>query len=294
MLKQFAHPWCAAMQLMAFLALVASGIQVAEAKEVALEAYGYRLQDVELENGKAQYDVTRSGIKAKYSYFHFAYNRLDYSWDDSEIAKLPFGNGVDDPWKALQSLEIGASFENKVNLKWSYGLEGAALAAFEKDFGGFGGRMQGWAGYGFSPDLRLRFGARAYVSEFQIQAVPVVSLDYRWDKPEGFSAQIGLPDANLRYGFNKHVGLRLFTQYENDMYRLADDSKVSEEGYLHREGMMAGLMMDITPVEGLCVSAGVIRSLAYTLTTYDKEGENEKEYDNESGWGALVKVNYAF
>jgi hypothetical protein len=294
MTKPLVRPWCAAIQVTALFLLFAGSAQAAQDKDFALEAYGYHLQDVELENGKAQYDVTRSGIKASYAPFHFSYNRLDYSWDDSEIAKLPFGNKVDKPWKALQSLEIGTTFQGKMNGNWSHGVEVAAFAAFEKDFGGYGGRVQAWAGYGFGPDLRLRFGGRAYIHQFQVVALPVLSLDYRWDKPDGFSANIGLPDAHLRYGFNKYLALRLFGEYEHDLYQLAEDSKVIKEGYLQREGIMTGLMLDITPVKDLCISAGIIRSLTYSMTTYDKDGENEKEYDNESSWGALVKVNYAF
>lgn len=291
MSKPLVLPGCAAIAL---IVLVLGGVQAAEAKGFALEAYGYRLQDVEMEKGKAKYDVTRSGIKASYSHFHFAYNRLDYSWDDSEIAKLPFGNGVDKPWKALQTLEIGANYDGKFSEKWTYSLEGALLSSFEKDIKDINSRVQAWAGYGFSPVLRLRFGARAYVYSHQLIGVPVLSLDYRWDKLDGFSAQIGVPDAHLRYGFNKYLALRLFGEYEQDIYRLADDSEVEKEGYLQREGIMTGLMLDITPVKDLCISAGIIRSLNYTLTTYDKDGDDEKEYDNESAWGALLKVNYAF
>jgi len=57
---------------------------------------------------------------------------------------------------------------------------------------------------------------------------------------------------------------------------------------------MTGLVVDITPVKELSITAGVIRSLDYTLTTYDENGDSEQEYDNESGWGAIVKINYAF
>ncbi len=294
MITRLVRPRCAAITMATLFLLALGGVQSAQAEGLALEAYGYHLRDVELEKGKAKYNVTRSGLKATYSHFRFVYDRMDYKWDNSEIAKLPFGNGSDKPWKALQKLEIGANFENNLNDKWSYSLDGAVFSAFEKDFGGYGGRVQAWAGYGFSPLLRLRFGARAYIYQFQAIAMPVLSLDYRWDKQEGFSAQIGVPDAHLRYGFNKYIALRLFGEYEQDLYRLADDSKVENEGYLQREGVMTGLVMDITPVKDLCISAGVIRSLAYTLTTYDKDGDNDKEYDNESAWGAIVTVNYAF
>ncbi len=294
MKKPLLRPWCAAIQVTALILLVSGPVLAGQTEGLSLEAYGYHLQDMEFENGKAAYDLTRSGLKATYSHFRFVYDRMDYQWDDKEIAKLPFGNGVDKPWKALQKLEVGANFEGSWNPQWSYSFDGAVFSAFENDFGGYGGRMQAWAGYGLGKSLRLRFGARAYVYEFLVTALPVVSLDYGWDKKQGLSASIGLPDAHIRYGFNQYVALRLFGEYEQDMYRLADDSTVSQEGYLMREGVMAGLMVDLTPVKGLCVSAGVIRPLSYTLTTYDKEGDNHKDYDQESGWGALVKVNYAF
>jgi hypothetical protein len=292
MITQLVRPGCAAILMAGMIMLATGGYQPAHAKDLALEAYGYHLRDVEFDKGNAKYNVTRSGLKASYSHFYFSYDRMDFNWDD--IAKLPFGNGQDKPWKALQKIELGAGIEKALNSKWSYALDGAVFSAFENDFGGYGGRVQAWAGYGFSPDLRLRFGARAYIHQFQLIALPVISLDYRLGQQEGFSSSIGVPDAHLRYGFNKYIALRLFGEYEQDLYRLADDSKVEQEGYLQREGVMAGLLMDITPVKDLSITAGVIRSLAYTLTTYNKDGDNEKEYDNEPGWGAIVKVNYTF
>ena len=293
-----ACPKCAAIGLAAVFILVLGGSQAAQADDpvnkLALEAYGYYLSDIEFDDGGAKYDMTRSGLKATYSYFRFVYDRMDFNWDDNEIAKLPFGNGKDDPWESLQRLEIGANYQGKFNHKWSYAVDGALFSAFEKDIKEIDSRLQAWAGYGFNPDLRLRFGARAYIYAFQVVALPVLSLDYRWDQQEGFSANLGFPETHLRYGFNKYVALRLFGEYEHHTYRLADDSEVEEEGYLQREGVMTGLVVDLTPVKNLCISAGVIRSLDYTLTTYDKDGDNEKDYDNESGWGAIVRVNYAF
>lgn len=289
-----ARPLRAAIQVTALILLVSGPVHAAQNEGLSLEAYGYHLWDTEFDDGNAKYDLTRSGLKATYSHFRFVYDRLDYSWDDGEISKLPFGNGVDKPWKALQKLEIGANWEGNWNPKWSYSLDGAVFSAFEEDFGGYGGRVQAWAGYGLGQNLRLRFGARAYVYEFQLTALPVLSLDYAWDRKQGFSASIGVPEAYVRYAFNQYVALRLFGEYEQDLYRLADDSTVSREGYLMREGVMAGLMVDLTPVKGLCVSAGMIKPLSYTLTTYDKDGDNSKDYDQESGWGALVKVKYEF
>lgn len=287
--------WRQVMRLaMIALLLALAAAQPAQAKELEMEAYGYHLLDAEFEKGKAQYDLTRSGIKAKYSFIYFNYDRQDFTWDDADLAKLPFGNGRDKPWKSLQTLALGANWSGGSGEKWTYELDGAVFSAFEEDFGGYGGKIKAWAGYGLGPNLRLRFGGHGYIYEKRAVVVPVLSLDYRWDNPEGLSLNLGVPDLQVRYGFNRCVALRLMASYEQDMYRLADDSKVRKEGFLEKHGVIAGLLLDVTPVENLTISGGLLRSLGYTMTTYDKEGDHSEDYDQESAWGGMLTLTARF
>ncbi len=253
------------------------------------------LSGEQINGDKGEHDYYQTGVSFSYQPIRLSFENRVYNWDEAKLRQLPFGNGRDDPWKHLRSLEVSAGKELRLDQDWSCFLELGALAAYEDSFGGFGGKLRGWGGYDLSPDLRARAGGRLYAYQAGIGTIiPELALDYKLDNPSGLSASLGIPDAHLKYAFSPRAALRLAAWLDRDTYRLAEDSTVRRDGYLENSRYLGGLFLDLRPFQDLRLSLGLTRSLDGTMTTFDKDGDNSKEYDLEGTWGGALSLDYRF
>ena len=241
-------------------------------------------------------DVSGAGfnLRASYKDFFLSYERIQYSW--SNVERLPFGNGRDDPWDDLNVLTLGYQHNGRINPKWMYFIGGGVSSSFEKEFDdsysfrGFGGFT-----YIYSPKLQFTLGAGGVYHKVRSQGLPVVGITYNRGATEGLSAGLGFPLTFVAYHFNENWALKTrVVEFDLDIFRLADDSPVHPEGFLERQDLMADLGVEWTPMKALALYVGARYYFRRELTLYDKDGNNEREFDVDNAWGGVLRLSWKF
>jgi len=82
--------------------------------------------------------------------------------------------------------------------------------------------------------------------------------------------------------------------YSRSIYRLADESKVQREGYLENEWLLVGTGLEYSPVQNFKINLGVRYYFNRQMTIYDKDGNNEREYDVDNAWGGALSLKFDF
>ena len=254
---------------------------------------GYIAQ-ADLSGGKGKFAYSRAGASISYAKFTFSYRRDFYDWDDK--ARLPFGNGHDDPWKDFSSLTLRASHDGEVNKQWRYFVTAGAFSSFEKEMSGsLGGLGMGGFTYVASPTLQWTFGGAVSYHPIRTRVIPVIGLTWNRGAEKGWSGSVGYPLTRLAYRFNPQWALEVGSVgFTRNIYRLANDSTVQREGYLESEHMMAGVGFEYNPAKNCKVNMSLRYFFNRELTTYDKDGDHERNYDVDNSWGGVLSVAFTF
>ena len=258
---------------------------------------GYRA-DAGIEGGQGGYAVSQSKVSFTHSILYVHYDRLTYSWHD--ISRLPFGNGADEPWDALDQLSLSLRYTNTINTKIKYFLCFGVSQSFEEwasrllDFNFIGG-----FNYKINSANHALLGFAAWDNEVKTYVIPIVG--YRWDRnavpggPEtGLSATIGYPRTNITYRFTPKVATRLGMSLDRVMYGLARDSVVRRNGYLEAFDIYTGLYLLVVPVKNLNLTMGLRYYSDREFYLYDEDGGGETRYDLDDAWGGVIKLDYYF
>ena len=247
-----------------------------------------------VEGGDGEFSGTYAKAAATYRDFSLSYTRLDYSW--GEIGDLPFGNGVDDPWEALHVLSLGYSHRGSINADWNYFIGSAVKSSFEEELeDSYGAGAFGGFTYLFSPTLRFTIGAGVAYHHISTTVLPVVGISWNQGTPQGFSIALGYPDTYLSYRFNSQWALRSrIVQFEQDVFRLADDSTVEKAGFLERQDLITDLGVEFTPTKQLRVILAARYYFERELTIHDNNDDWERTFDVDDAWGGVLSVNYRF
>lgn len=253
--------------------------------------------DSNVEDDKGKFSVSTTRVALGYSHFFLNYQRSFYSWTDKQ--RLPFGNGVDDPWDHLQSVALGMRFNGAIGQDWRYLASVAATSSFEDDSGPLGVNGIFSFSKSLTDNVRLNFGLTADYHIVETIVLPVLSVSYNdvgrsGAQKQGFSASIGIPDTSLTYHFNSTVAARLALGYDRRIYKLRDDSPVAREGYVKDRTANAGLYLDLNPVENLSISVGILHSFAHELEFYDRNENKLNDYNVDGSLGGSVRVLYTF
>lgn len=253
------------------------------------------LADAEFDDGEGEVGSTTAFISGGYSWLNLSYARTDYSWSD--VGKLAFGNGSDDPWDTLHALAVSSEHDGMFNDRWGW-FAGAALgAAYEDEMSGawevsaYGGGVYVW-----DEHTTVTFGLGASEHETGFGFLPLfgVQWDYVGEDGAGWYAALGLPETNVGYAFSRDFSLTLELGIDDDVYRLADDSKVIREGYVGVEDMSLSLAADWTLYEDVTLTLAPSYHWGRSMTLYDKNGDKEESYDLNDSFGALLNLSVDF
>jgi hypothetical protein len=241
-------------------------------------------------------DISAAGFKARAGYkdFFLSFERVHYSW--SEVERLPFGNGVDEPWDDLNVLTLGYQRNGRVSQRWMYFVGLSVSSSFEKQWND-AYSYRGFAGftYVYSPKLQFTLGAGGVFHKVRSQGLPVVGITYNRGATKGLSAGLGFPLTFLAYHFNENWALKTrVVEFDLDIFRLADDSPASPEGFLERRDLMADLGVEWTPIKSLVLYVGARYYFKRELTLYDQDGNNERCYDVDNAWGGVLRFSWKF
>ena len=257
-----------------------------------VSVWGEYLSEADLGDGQVS---TASGrVQVTYRDISFEYQSTFFSWDN--LPGLPFGNGNDDPWKALHTISLGYQHDGKINQNWSCFGSMRVFSTFEEQMeDSMGVDLMGGVRYRLGSDWELILGAVGRFYPVDSFVLPVAGLSWNQAAQQGFSAEIGFPETSLAYHFDPGLALRLkMLGFDQNAYRLADDSVVEPSGYVGVNDLFAGLQLEYSPIDHLSFEAGVVYTFHRTITTYDQDGDNENEYDADDAWGGALRIVYSF
>lgn len=260
---------------------------------VSISVMGGGVSSADVDNREGSVSILSGGFSVECPVATVSYMANDYDWSDKD--KLPFGNGLDDPWDVLHSLGIALDHFDMVTEQWGYFVGGAVSADWEKEMDdSYSAMLNGGAIYAFNEETSVSFGAAAGLHKLGASLFPVLNVSYRQASQQGFSALVGVPASWLRYRFTDAWLLKLGASMSGGTYRLEDESTVERKGYIESSGITAGLIADWNPCESVQISFGPDFHFAREFTVYDKDGDKKNSYDVDSAWGASATVTYSF
>ncbi len=244
-------------------------------------------------DGDGQVAVRTAGVSLGCPVATLSYALTSYDWDD--VARLPFGNGSDDPWDELHLLHLAADGHGMLDAHWGWFAGGAVGAGWEEELDGSGFlALSGGALYVVDEDLSLRLGLAARLHRVGLRLLPAVGLDWRTADAPGFSASVGAPESWLRWRFDPAWAMRLGAFIDGGIWRLKDGSPVADGGYVDNFGIVAALVADWSPLPGLTLSFGPDYHFARSLTVYDDDGDRRDDYDVDPAPGGSAALRWTF
>lgn len=257
--------------------------------DIFTQGYG----KAEVDNRGGEFSVVNTNIMAGYKWFTFNYSRSEYDWEHSSA--LPFGKKQGEPWKTLHNLAFDAKTGGQLTDTVGWFAGGTLTSGFESEIANsfsLGGR--GGLTWEVNEDFRIRAGGIGLLSPAHAMLLPLIGLDWRNELDAGFSATIGAPLTALRYRLNPVVSTRLSSYWSRSLYRLANDSSVSKEGYLEDSGLTTGAYVDITPLDGLKLTVGAEVLSERYIRLFDDNGDRLSKYRVDSSLGGVLRLKYSF
>ncbi len=250
--------------------------------------------DLDVDGDTGSYFLYGGQIEMEYGWLMADYVYRQYEWDD--VALLPFGDGVSDPWEQLHKASAGISHDDMWSERFGYFFAAGVSAAFEEEMDDSLG-FQSWAGLIYrlpSWNTIVRVGALYNWNEVTSSVLPILGIAWRNPGAVGFSAMIGIPLTSVTYRFSEQLAVQAGAAFDSETFRLADDSPVSAGGYLETEniGGEIALLFNLNSKTRMRLGTGGF--LDRSLTFYDSDGNNGEEYDVDPGAFARVSLSFAF
>lgn len=277
------------------LALATNALCADNSSDVGVEvgAYASTVANADFEDRDAGYAATEAEVSLAYKIVEFSYGMRSFDWDDA--AKLPFGNGADDPWDELHTLALSASDAGFFSERWGWFWRAGVESAYEDEMDdSFGATAGGGGMYVINEDWNVSFGLMGFAHPVGAKVLPTVAADWRRGAERGFSASIGLPRTHVGYRFDAQWAARLALGMDGNTWRLANDSTVDSKGYVNESALRAGLYMLWTPVVNLDVEIGPELVFGRSVQLYNGDGESRSSYAPENAFGASARAAWRF
>ena len=243
----------------------------------------------------SQVGIAMVGASMKAHDVTVGYDHIWFEWENAN--KLPFGDGVNEPWEELRKVSL--SFDKTImhTEKWGYfataGLESCREEEVEDSFSGvlFGGairRIPKW-------NASFHFGGGVLYTPVDVTGIPALGVQWNTQAEKGVSISVGIPETNVSYRFNSETVVSLGLELgEGGVYRLANDSVVEKKGYLEIEGYKGVLALGFSPFKSCTIKLGATALFDRAYSLYDEDGKNEKEYELDDVMGLFFQLQYVF
>lgn len=236
---------------------------------------------------------TRYGIKGSYSYFTLAYNYTDFSWSRAGDSGLSAPGRT--PWKGLHDISLGARKNFFLNRQWMLTLGAGLDSAFEKEISDSAGA---WTRIGltriFDNGWSAGIGVFGLYHPVGSMVLPSIALGYAPTGDQGFSARIGFPATEVRYGFNERLAARAYSGYTVRVYRLKNSSPVQEKGYFSQRAMRLGMEMEVKPVPSMTLAFGPYYLMDRQWRTYSKNNSRVDREKVKDSAGVRLDISWKF
>lgn len=247
------------------------------------------------DDGEGEVGSTTASISGGYSWLNASYARTDFSWSD--VDKLVFGNGADDPWDTLHEIAVSSDHDGMFSDQWGWFAGASVGAAYEEELSGaWGTSAYGGGMYVWNEHTMVTFGAAVSGHETGLSFRPLlgVSWDYIGEDGSGWYAALGSPETNVGYAFSEDFSLTLGLGMDGNTYRLADDSTVVSKGYVGMDDMNLSLAADWALYEDVTLTLAPSYHFGRSMTLYDKNGDKSETYDLDNSYGALLNLSFDF
>ncbi|KMY68344.1 hypothetical protein AAU61_01220 [Desulfocarbo indianensis] len=244
--------------------------------------------------GGGGFSAMTGRLDLDYKGFSFQYQRNSYQWSD--LGQLPFGNGQDDPWESLQKVGISYTHRGAISDNMDYMAMAGVSSTFEEEMED-SYNVQGMmtATYRLTPLWRVSFGLAARYHKVETTLLPIAGISYNLATPQGLFASLGFPVTVVGYRFKHGWSLNWGAlEFNNNYYRLADDSTVRPRGFLETRDLISSFWVAYQPRKNIKLEAGIHYLFNRELNTYDQEGENEQDHDVDNAWGGFLRVRLEF
>lgn len=251
--------------------------------------------EADVSDGQGSFSFNHLQASLSYSYFSLSYTQHLYQWND--VHRLPFGNGVADPWETLHRLGLSARYNGRINQRWGYFVNGGLSFGYESSMDRPEFRFMGGAVFGWTPKLKIQLGFVLLNHSIRSLIMPVVGVRFgegRGADRSGWSGALGFPETQITYRFDPHVALKLAGFVDSRVYKLGDNSTVEEGGYLETRDYAGGLFLLYSPIPNMDASLGGGYIFKRDFLTYNDDGHKRGDYD--IGLAPLVRfgVKYRF
>jgi hypothetical protein len=252
----------------------------------------FRDHDAQLEMSVGTIDLRIGSLISSVKLLRFDWMRPADSEKDT---------GGRDFWDHLYQADVGLYRDGLVSDRMSYQAMLGISTAFEKQpndaLSGYGGAF---GVYCINPMWMVSFGA--FYSRHQEIAtdydfVPILGLSWNPAAQDGFSFNLGLPSTDATWHFSDRTRLALALNYTSEdcgVYRLADDSRIREKGYVEISGSTVTLCLDTRLRNNLALSMGVSQSIAREFTFHDTDGANEQTHNVQNQPGLMIALSQSF
>ncbi len=236
---------------------------------------------------------TMYGIKGSYSYFTLAYNYTDYSWKRAGDSGLSTTGRT--PWRGLHDVSLSARKNFFLNPEWMLTLGAGLDSAFEKEISDSTGV---WTRVGltriFDNGWSAGIGLFGLYHPVGSMVLPSIGLGYAPTGDQGFSARIGFPATEIRYGFSDRLAARAYTGYTAKVYRLQNNSPVQEKGYFSQRALRLGMEMEVKPVPAMALTFGPYYLMNRQWKTYSKNNNRVDREKVKDSPGVRMNISWKF
>lgn len=256
---------------------------------LAVERMGY----ADIDGSDASFARTRYSAELRWKVFLLEVEHDQYDWrNGAQYA----GSQEAEPWDALTTIAPGLQYYHVMESGWSLWAKFEAIAGFEKTV-----RSSSWTYnpqligfYPFNERFTLYGGFGMLYHPTDTIVYPVIGVNWNNDEPTGFSGAIGIPEAMVRYRFNKQVSMRLDFKFDLRFFSLEQDNALASHGSIKNDDKILGLHLEYEPVDQLLLSLGLRQFFGRSLTVYDHQENELRSDDVDPAWSIIGGVSYWF
>lgn len=263
---------------------------------VSIKVTGGAVADADFTGSGGSAQVSTGQVRVKVGQFSLGYEGKKFAWSD--VNRLNFGNGRDNPWGTLHRLRLGYEHEGAINSDWFYSAEIVGTSSFEKEMSGsYGAALRGGFMYLISDNWAAEFGAQVFVNNVNSSLMPYLGIAYENFDADGagYFLTLGAPSTEAGYAFSKRAKVRFSFDMEGMTYRLKDNSSVVKKGYLETSSMKIGLYYDWKPTQALSVSLGPEYHFEREMKLYKRNGHRTgPTIKQKSAFGGILQLGYTF
>ncbi len=245
-------------------------------------------------NGKA--DIDGSGgaemsssvyrLTAGGQYLTFSVKHTEYDF-----------SGIDDPVDSLDHVALDGHYD--FSLTQDFGLfTGLTLAmGFEDEIhlsDNYAITPRAGVSYTFAGGNQIFLGALAQFNEVDNIYLPIAGIKFGSDSDLGFSGSLAYPATKVTYRPSAYYAFEGVFLTVRDLYQLADDSKLSPEGYIFEKSYGAALGVIVNPLQMLELRFGVQSFFDREYEIYDAGGHELASYDVDPAMGFYGNLNFKF